>query len=127
MYTVSSMSRTTQIPVTVLCGFLGSGKTTLLRRWRNDEALRGAALIVHDLSDFGLDAELLSDHDVALEPGKTVLHMEFTPRGEAIWISARDDNRVVVYDTTSFAQRTVLPATAPSGIFFTSRAARTGF
>ncbi|HEY0844535.1 MAG TPA: cytochrome D1 domain-containing protein [Noviherbaspirillum sp.] len=62
-----------------------------------------------------------------LEPGKTVLHMEFTPRGEAIWISARDDNRVVVYDTTSFAQRTMLPATAPSGIFFTARAARTGF
>lgn len=62
-----------------------------------------------------------------LEPGKTVLHMEFTPRGEAIWISVRDDNRVVVYDTTSFAQRTVLPATAPSGIFFTARAARTGF
>ena len=62
-----------------------------------------------------------------LEPGKTVLHMEFTPRGEAIWISARDDNRVVVYDTSSFARRTTLPATAPSGIFFTSRAARTGF
>lgn len=62
-----------------------------------------------------------------LDPGKTVLHMEFTPRGEAIWISVRDDNRVVVYDTTSFAQRTVLPATAPSGIFFTARAARTGF
>lgn len=62
-----------------------------------------------------------------LDPGKTVLHMEFTPRGEAIWISVRDDNRVVVYDTTSFARRTVLPATAPSGIFFTARAARTGF
>ncbi len=62
-----------------------------------------------------------------LEPGKTVLHMEFTPRGEAIWISARDDNRVVVYDTATFAQRTVLPAAAPSGIFFSARAARTGF
>ncbi|HJV84287.1 MAG TPA: cytochrome D1 domain-containing protein [Noviherbaspirillum sp.] len=61
-----------------------------------------------------------------LEPGKTVLHMEFTPRGEAVWISARDDNRVVVYDTATFEQRKVLPATAPSGIFFTSRAGRTG-
>lgn len=62
-----------------------------------------------------------------LTPGKTVLHMEFTPRGESVWISARDDNRVVVYDTRDFSERTVLPAQAPSGIFFTSRAARIGF
>ena len=62
-----------------------------------------------------------------LSPGKAVLHMEFTPRGEHIWISARDDNRVVVYDTASFVKLAELPAQAPSGIFFTSRAARTGF
>lgn len=62
-----------------------------------------------------------------LAPGKAVLHMEFTPRGESVWISARDDNRVVVYDTENFAQRGVLPAQSPSGIFFTSRAARIGF
>jgi protein NirF len=62
-----------------------------------------------------------------LAPGKAVLHMEFTPRGESVWISARDDNRVVVYDTATFAQRAVLSAQAPSGIFFTSRATRIGF
>ena len=62
-----------------------------------------------------------------LAPGKAVLHMEFTPRGESVWISARDDNRVVVYDTASFATRSVLAAESPSGIFFTSRAARIGF
>ena len=62
-----------------------------------------------------------------LAPGKTVLHMEFTPRGESVWISARDDNRVVVYDTENFAQRNVLSAESPSGIFFTHRAARIGF
>ncbi|MES2877425.1 MAG: cytochrome D1 domain-containing protein [Pseudomonadota bacterium] len=62
-----------------------------------------------------------------LAPGKAVLHMEFAPRGESIWISARDDNRVVVYDTANFAQRAVLAAESPSGIFFTTRAARTGF
>ena len=53
--------------------------------------------------------------------------MEFTPRGENVWISARDDNRVVVYDTASFSKLTELPAQNPSGIFFTSRAARIGF
>ncbi|MCP2937943.1 hypothetical protein NK983_35140, partial [Salmonella enterica subsp. enterica serovar Typhimurium] len=32
----------------------------------------------------------------SLNPGRAVLHREFTPRGEAVWISARDDNRVSV-------------------------------
>jgi len=62
-----------------------------------------------------------------LEPGRAVLHLEFTPRGEAVWISARDDNRIVIYDTASFAVDATLPADSPSGIFFTSRAARMGF
>ncbi|HNW63108.1 MAG TPA: cytochrome D1 domain-containing protein [Piscinibacter sp.] len=62
-----------------------------------------------------------------LEPGKAVLHMEFTPRGEAVWISSRDANRVTVIDTSSFATQATLPLAAPSGVFFTSRAARMGF
>ncbi|MEM9137758.1 MAG: GTP-binding protein, partial [Cyanobacteria bacterium P01_F01_bin.42] len=45
----------TRIPITALCGFLGSGKTTLLRRWQREETLLDAAVIVHDLSEFGLD------------------------------------------------------------------------
>ena len=62
-----------------------------------------------------------------LEPGKAVLHMEFTPRGEAVWISSRDANRVSVYDTASFAPLATLDLPSPSGVFFTSRAARMGF
>jgi protein NirF len=62
-----------------------------------------------------------------LEPGKAVLHMEFTPRGEAVWISSRDDNRVSVIDTQTLLTRARLDVPAPSGIFFTARAARVGF
>lgn len=62
-----------------------------------------------------------------LEPGKAVLHMEFTPRGDAVWVSSRDDNRVSVIDTQSLATLARLNVPAPSGIFFTSRAARIGF
>lgn len=62
-----------------------------------------------------------------LWPGKAVLHLEFTPRGEAVWISARDDNRVLIYDTSTLARIAALPADSPSGIFFTSRASRIGF
>ena len=52
--------------------------------------------------------------------------MEFTPRGENIWVSARDDNRIVVYDTNSFKEIMRLPANKPSGIFFSSRAHKMG-
>jgi protein NirF len=62
-----------------------------------------------------------------LLPGKTVLHMEFTPRGEHAWVSVRDDNRVLVYDTATKAPLAQLDARNPSGIFFSARAARTGF
>jgi protein NirF len=61
-----------------------------------------------------------------LKPGRAVLHLEFTPRGEAVWISARDDDRVLVYDTASFAPLAEIPADKPSGIFFTARAFRIG-
>ena len=62
----------------------------------------------------------------SLEPGKAVLHMEFTARGEEVWISARDDDRVVVYDTERFRRLAELPAKSPSGIFFTWRAQKIG-
>ena len=61
-----------------------------------------------------------------LKPGKAVLHMEFTPRGEQVWMSVRDENRVDVFDTDTFERAASLPADKPSGIFFTSRAHRIG-
>ena len=62
-----------------------------------------------------------------ISPGKAVLHMEFTPRGEAVWISSRDANRVSVIDTQRFETLATLDIVEPSGVFFTSRAARMGF
>jgi protein NirF len=62
-----------------------------------------------------------------LRPGAAVLHLEFTPRGEEVWISVRDEDRVDVYDTETFERIASLPAEKPSGIFFTARANRIGF
>nr|WP_298413711.1 cytochrome D1 domain-containing protein [uncultured Halomonas sp.] len=62
----------------------------------------------------------------SLSPGKSVLHMEFTPRGENVWISARDSDHVKVYDTETFEELATLPMESPSGIFFTDRAHRIG-
>ncbi len=61
-----------------------------------------------------------------LTPGKAVLHMEFAPRGAEVWISARDDNKVLIYDTRTREQLGEVAAEAPSGIFFTARAHQTG-
>jgi len=62
----------------------------------------------------------------AFEPGPAVLHMEFEPRGEEIWVSVRDADRVDVYDTASFERKASLPANKPSGIFLTARGHRIG-
>jgi len=61
-----------------------------------------------------------------LKPGKAVMHLEFTPRGEHLWLSARDEDKVGIYDAETFERIGELPADKPSGIFFTHRAHRTG-
>ncbi|MBF0369022.1 MAG: protein nirF [Magnetococcales bacterium] len=61
-----------------------------------------------------------------LKPGKGIMHMEFTPRGEHVWVSVRDLDRVEVYHTDRMERIATLPAEKPSGIFFSSRAHRTG-
>ena len=61
-----------------------------------------------------------------LKPGPAVLHMEFAPRGAELWASVRDADKVVIYDAESFETLGEIPARAPSGIFFTARAHRTG-
>ncbi len=62
----------------------------------------------------------------SLIPGKAVLHMEFTPRAEEVWVSVRDDDKVIIYDTDSFIEKAHLGAQKPSGIFFSSRAHKLG-
>jgi len=62
----------------------------------------------------------------SFKPGKAVMHMEFTPRGEQVWISVRDEDRVDVFDTRTFAKLGSLSVDKPSGILFTARAHRIG-
>lgn len=67
-------------------------------------------------------------HEVVktLEPGKAVLHMEFAPRGAEVWVSVRDDNKIIIYDTKTYEKKGEIDAQAPSGIFFTARAHQPG-
>ncbi len=61
-----------------------------------------------------------------MRPGKAILHMEFSSKGDEVWLASRDSDKVVVMDTSTFDVRKVLPARSPSGIFFTWRTSRMG-
>lgn len=57
-----------RIPVTILSGFLGAGKTTLLNRLVQKPELAGAAVLINEIGDVGVDHLLVEkfDNDVML-------------------------------------------------------------
>ncbi|MDX2349244.1 MAG: cytochrome D1 domain-containing protein [Porticoccus sp.] len=61
-----------------------------------------------------------------LDVGKGALHMEFTPRGEKVWISVRDKDQIKVFDTETLSLIKTIKADKPSGIFFSNRAGKIG-
>jgi G3E family GTPase len=58
----------TEIPLTVLTGFLGSGKTTLLKSLLKQPSMAGTAVIVNEFGEVGIDDALIRASTI---PGST--------------------------------------------------------
>ena len=62
----------------------------------------------------------------SIDAGKGALDPQFTPKGEAVYISIREEDKVAVYDTDSFKLLKEFPVHKPSGIFSSDRASKFG-
>ncbi|MDJ1434122.1 GTP-binding protein [Halostagnicola sp. A-GB9-2] len=103
------MNRTETIPVTVVSGYLGAGKTTLVNRVLSNPEGRQIAVIVNDVGEVNVDAELIAranedDGIIELTNGCICCRLQGDLRDEATRLAENREIDALVVESSGISE-----------------------
>ena len=119
-----------QIPISIITGFLGSGKTTLLSKLLNSDDMQNTALIINEFGEIGIDNLLVKssvENTLLLENGCVCCSIRGDLSDTISGLFAQSDNGdiprfdYIIIETTGLAQPGPIVQTIKSDISLNTR------